>query len=122
MKLSHIATIAVAMGCGCAFAGDYENGAAHVQAGNLSEALGPLDNAATKGDVRAQALLASLYYHGNGVPKDAKLAATWYQRAASQGYALAQLGLGTLYLRGEGVTQDYEVGFRLVRLDRKSVV
>lgn len=41
--------------------------------------------------------------HGQGVPKDAGEAASWYRKAADQGLANAQHNLGVLYEVGSGV-------------------
>jgi TPR repeat protein len=40
------------------------------------------------------------------VLKDAKQAASWYQKAAEQGYAKAQSNLGAMYDFGKGVLKD----------------
>jgi hypothetical protein len=40
------------------------------------------------------------------VLKDAKQAASWYQKAAEQGYAKAQSNLGIAYAFGKGVLKD----------------
>ena len=58
------------------------------------------------GFANAQDALGDLYLKGEGVPKDAGEAATWYRKAAEQGYAAAQFSLGFLYLKGEGVPKD----------------
>jgi hypothetical protein len=45
----------------------------------------------------AQYNLGNMYDFGKGVLKDAKQAASWYQKAAEQGYAKAQSNLGAMY-------------------------
>ena len=62
---------------------------------------------AENGDAIAQELLGTLYTLGNGVPKDYKKAAEWYEKAASQGVDEAQYSLGMMYYDGIGVPQDY---------------
>src|SRR5258707_14697617 len=52
---------------------------------------------AEQGDVKAEEKLASLYYHGRGVPQDYAEAVRWYRRAAEQGDATAQFNLGLMY-------------------------
>jgi len=44
-----------------------------------------------------------MYWSGEGVPRDHKLAARWYLRAAERGYARAQNNLGFMYGFGEGI-------------------
>ena len=65
-----------------------------------------LQKAAEKGEANAQYRLGSLYYHGQGVPRDLKQAAEWYKKAAEQGNTPAQAALGNMYLSGEGVPKD----------------
>ncbi|BCP51701.1 hemagglutinin [Kaistia sp. 32K] len=66
-----------------------------------------LETAAAKGDaVAAFEMGRRLSEGGNGVPKDARLAADWYQRSAEAGLAIAQYRTGSLYERGEGVQRD----------------
>ncbi len=62
---------------------------------------------AEQGDAKAQSDLASMYYHGKGVPQDYAEAARWYRRAAEQGNVKAEDGLGYMYSQGQGVPQDY---------------
>lgn len=65
-----------------------------------------LRNAAVNGDAAAQFIVASRYFDGDGVARDAAKAAFWYGQAAESGLAPAQYRLGTLYERGSGVAQD----------------
>lgn len=62
--------------------------------------------AANKGNRRAQANLADLYYFGKGVSKNHKEAAKWYNKAANQGSSQAQFALGVMYWNGDGVKKD----------------
>ena len=50
--------------------------------------------------VEAQYRLGSLYYHGQGVPKDLEQAAEWYTKAAEQGDTQAQADQGNMYVHG----------------------
>ena len=59
-----------------------------------------------QGDADAQFKLGTCYANGNGVPKDAVEAVSWYRKAADQGHAQAQFNLGMLYKEGEGVPKD----------------
>jgi TPR repeat protein len=47
-----------------------------------------------------------MYANGKGVLKDAKQAASWYQKAAEQENAGAQYNLGNMYDFGKGVLKD----------------
>jgi hypothetical protein len=62
---------------------------------------------AEQGDAKAQSDLATMYYHGKGVPRDYREAVSWWRKAADQGNVKAQYGLGVMYFRGDGVAQDY---------------
>lgn len=61
---------------------------------------------AERGEAAAQAELAKLFSQGDGVKRDYKAAAMWYQLAADQGFAAAQAALGELYEAGQGVPRD----------------
>ena len=63
----------------------------------------------------AQVNLGSLYFNGQGTPKDYGEAAKWDRLAADQGLAPAQANLGAMYLRGQGVAQDYAEAAKLLR-------
>ena len=52
-----------------------------------------------------------MYATGEGVPKDAVQAVSWYRKAAEQGHASAQGNLGAMYSRGEGVPKDYVTAY-----------
>jgi hypothetical protein len=62
--------------------------------------------AAKLGHARAQTVLASMYFKGEGVPRDYAQAAQWFRLAAEQGQPLAQNGLGWMYLKCLGVKCD----------------
>ena len=55
--------------------------------------------------------LGFLYQHGEGVDKDPKKAAEWYQQAAERGHPSAQYNLGGMYLRGDGVEKDLVMAY-----------
>ena len=59
----------------------------------------PLQLRAEQGDVEAQFNLGLMYFHGDGVPKDAGQAASWLRKAAEQGHAEAQYNLGLMYAK-----------------------
>ncbi|EOW2135833.1 sel1 repeat family protein [Stenotrophomonas sp. GD03908] len=62
--------------------------------------------AAKSGDAEVQAVLATMYADGIGVPKDDIQSAAWFRKAAMAGYAPAQFELGNLYASGQGVPKD----------------
>jgi hypothetical protein len=51
---------------------------------------------------RKRNLLGDLYYRGENVPLNKRMAAEFYQKAAEQGNPSAQFALGNMYLFGEG--------------------
>lgn len=64
-------------------------------------------------DVESQSVSAeeaikrgSLYANGNGVPKDASLAARWYRKAAEQNNPSGEALLGISYAQGLGVARN----------------
>lgn len=68
--------------------------------------------AAEKGDMKAQADLASMYYYGAGVAQSLtederwKKAFNWYTKAADQKFAASQQSLAFMYYLGQGVAPD----------------
>jgi len=74
-----------------------------------AQSVGPLSlrQAAANGDAKAQYAIGTRYAQGEGVPRDAVQAATWFGLAASAGLAPAQYRLGVLYERGEGIAKDH---------------
>jgi TPR repeat protein len=58
------------------------------------------------GDAKAQRALAIKYYRGDGVPKNAALAAEWLRKAAEQGDPESQTLLAAMYTLGDGVPKD----------------
>jgi len=74
-----------------------------------AEAPGPISlrQMAASGDAKAQYAIATRYAQGEGIPRDAVQAATWFELAASAGLAPAQYRLAVLYERGEGVAKNH---------------
>ena len=58
------------------------------------------------GLAKARYNLGALYYSGEGVPKDPRVAAEWYSKAAYQNHAGAQFNLAALYETGDGVPKS----------------
>lgn len=61
---------------------------------------------AEQGNSEAQANLALMYEHGQGVKKNLVEAFKWHSLAANQGLAWAQTNLGIAYANGRGVEQN----------------
>jgi len=72
--------------------------------------------AAEQGLAAAQFNLGTLYFQGQGVPKDYVTALHWYQLAANQGLAAAQFNLGIFYEEGDGVPRDYAAALHWYQL------
>jgi S1-C subfamily serine protease len=52
-----------------------------------------------------------MYYLGEGIPKNYKLAVYWYTKSAEQGERFAQESLGHMYYYGEKVVQNYQLAY-----------
>ena len=77
---------------------DFQKGVAAFQSGDYATALREWTPLAAQGNVRAQALVGSMYHEGIGVPQDDKTAVKWNTLAAEQGDAIAhslQIGRAT---------------------------
>src|ERR1700733_12427443 len=75
-------------------------------AGATVSNISQLEAAAKDGYVPQEIELAADYFTGNGVPKDAKQAAYWYQKAAEGGDPEAENEIGFFYQAGIGVLAD----------------
>lgn len=76
------------------------------------EEIALIKEAASKGGIKAQALLGTLYYRGNGVEMDDAQAVKWWRKSAEQGNPHAQYDLAMAYHEGTGGLQ---------KSDKKSV-
>ncbi|HCU88985.1 MAG TPA: sel1 repeat family protein [Gammaproteobacteria bacterium] len=88
---------------------DFNDGVVAFIAGNYENALSmfvPL--AETANHAYAQYFIGRMYAAGQGVDKNAELAAKWYRKASKLGVADAQYRLGDLYENGDGVPRDIE--------------
>jgi localization factor PodJL len=65
-----------------------------------------LKAAARAGDASAFVELGNRYLEGRGAPRDARIAAQWFERAAAAGSAPAQFRLGAIYREGRGVERN----------------
>ena len=84
--------------------------------GDYKTAAAEWKTLADQDDARAQYLLASMYAHGKGVPRNLGTALEWYQRSAELGFAKSQFLVGMAYREGKDLPQDYAAAFRLFQL------
>jgi len=61
---------------------------------------------AERGFIRQEIELGAAYFTGQGVERDEKRAAYWYEKAANAGDPAAQLEIGSFYQAGVGVQRD----------------
>jgi hypothetical protein len=71
----------------------YDEGVMAYQRGRHDVALKEFNDAAARGDARAQRSLGLMHERGEGVPRDPAVAADWYRKAIAQGLASAQYNL-----------------------------
>jgi uncharacterized protein len=93
----------------------FEDAGALYQSGDHAAAFTAFMSLAEGGDSAAQAMVASMYLHGDGTAENAELGAQWYRKAADAGNPPAQFNLASLYARGEGVKKDLGEAARLLR-------
>ena len=74
---------------------------------------------AEKGDANAELQMGQRYADGNGVIKNDKEAARWFEKAARRGQAEAQYRYGLALLDGRGVVQDYKAAFSWIEKPAK---
>lgn len=88
---------------------------AHANDMKLAENARTCRARAEQGDVAAQADLAEMYYHGEGVQQDYSEALRWYRKAADHGNAKGQYGVGLIYYHGNGARMDLGEALRWYR-------
>jgi uncharacterized protein len=87
---------------------DVATGVEAWEAGDHSRALSEWRPLASRGDATAQFNMGQAYRFGRGVPADAAIARSWYEKAAQQGHQQAQAALGLLlYQTGDRKTAIY---------------
>lgn len=96
--------------------------AAQCQLARLYEKEGDIENtiywyqkAAEHGDTHAMMSLKNMYWLGNGVKENRKIAIKWCQKAAEHENSVAMCALGNLYLKGYYVEQNYEMAINWYR-------
>jgi TPR repeat protein len=70
---------------------------------------------AERGDPDAELQMGLRYADGNGVIKNEKEAAKWFEKAARSNLAEAQYRYGLALLEGRGVVQDYKSAFNWIQ-------
>ncbi len=80
--------------------------ATHKPAQEPSELFWAAIEEARWGEPEAQYMVANMYEKGEGVEKDPKEAAMWYEKAADQGHPYSMYKLADMYEKGEGVAKD----------------
>jgi uncharacterized protein len=97
-----------------------EEGYQALNKGDYATALSVFEPLAAQGDAGAQAGLASMYYEGVGVEKNAKKAVNLAREAAKKKHVIAQYILYYAYQSGNGVEQDGKKAFDWLSLSAES--
>jgi len=71
-----------------------------------------LTKAAQKGHLYSQNKIARMYYDGEGVKKDRKVAFIRFKGLANMGYAESESKMGEMYYFGGSVIKDYKKSFK----------
>jgi len=88
---------------------------AHRHRVRLAEVASAVRAKAEQGDAKAEVRLGSMYYYGEGEPRDYGEAMRWARKAADQGNAWAEYDIGAFYESGKGVPQDDAAAARWYR-------
>lgn len=88
--------------------------------GTPEDQLTYLRQGAEAGNADAQFTLGIRYQVGDGVERDRKVAAEWFQKAANQDHARAQYELAQCYEMGWGVPQSQELERKWLRESAKN--
>ncbi|MEO8526221.1 MAG: tetratricopeptide repeat protein [Caldimonas sp.] len=84
----------------------WQQGSASYDRRDYRSAMTAYQAAAAQGDVRAMAVIGTMYREGQGVAVDKKQAAQWYERAAAGGHRAARFSLADMLESGDGVARD----------------
>jgi TPR repeat protein len=82
---------------------------------NTPDEVKRIQDAAARGDARAQFRLGRAFEDGDGVLPDDAQAHMWYRKAADQRLPSAEFAVGMDYSRGRGVQQDQAEAVRWMR-------
>ena len=89
--------------------------------GREAEAVSLLERSSDVGNIRAKALLGSIYLAGLGkISADAERAVGYLEDAAEKGDASAQYNLATCYENGIGVKEDLDKAVELLKLSAEA--
>ena len=89
-------------------AADFESGLAAYYKLDYATALQEWLPLAEQGDAKSVYQLGVLYYRGEGVLRNDRTAAKWFETAAELGDPDAQYNLAVMYANGEGIVQNLE--------------
>lgn len=81
----------------------------------IASSLNVWQEAASKGDAKAQYYVGEIFEKGIGTKPDYESAVLWYKRAIKQEYKPAKMSLGRLYEQGLGVPKDLVTAMNLYR-------
>ena len=81
---------------------------------STDSAYGEVGVRASRGDGDAELQMGLRYAEGEGVVKNDKEAALWFEKAARHNNAEAQYRYGLALLQGRGVVQDYKAAFHWI--------
>jgi TPR repeat protein len=87
---------------------------------NPQTALYYYKEAAIKGQVEAQNVIALAFYTGQGVDKDLPTARKWFEKAAEGGSTEAMFNLGVMMANGEGGDKDLIKAYALFSVAQKN--
>jgi len=82
-----------------------------IAAKRYDEALAILKQLTDSGYVPAETRLGDLYAEGQGVARDYKAAANWYEKAALQGDSSAEVKLAAMFSNGTGVERNPNLAY-----------
>ena len=85
----------------------------HASASEMIDVTQTTVSMADQGYSEAQSKLGFMYYRGEGVPKDYKLAFHWIEKSVHpiNGDAKAKYSLGLKFYKGEGVPKNHKQAF-----------
>lgn len=100
LRAGTVAALAALLLSSAAFAQSLDDALKAINAGRYAQAAEWLSPLANGGNAQAQLRLGTLYYHGQGMQEDEKMAIFWWKKAASHGNAEAMFQIANAYLFG----------------------
>ena len=95
---------------------DFTAGLKAYDAGDFKTAMKEWLPLAQAGDAEAQFRVGRLYDVGEGVPRNAEKAISWYQKSAEQKNLNAAFNLGSIFYEGTLVKKNYAKAYKYWRL------